>query len=80
MLTRGVRWRLWLDQHYFSFMNDGLDNDALGDGLAEIWQLARLRVLTLAERQQGVVLCLKRTLWMAAVLWCLTAIVIFWGH
>lgn len=62
-------WRLWLDQRYFSLMNDGVGNDALGGGLAEVWQLTRLRSLTLAERQQGAVRCLKRTLWMALILW-----------
>lgn len=73
-------WRLWLDQCYFSALQAGMTNEALGQALANIWQRPRLHMLTLAQRQQGALRCLKRSLLMAAGLWVITAGALWWGY
>ncbi|BBG31063.1 hypothetical protein [Zymobacter palmae] len=72
-------WRLWLDQQYFSVMREGtLEGEAFGAELAEMWQRPRLRSLSLAERRQGALCWLKRTLVLVGVLWVVAAAALWW--
>lgn len=79
-------WRLWLDQHYFMALLDGIDslegasNDALGSALADLWQRPRLQHLSLIERQRGALRWFKRTLILAAGLWLVAAAILWWAH
>ncbi|WP_156292511.1 hypothetical protein [Serratia oryzae] len=63
-------WRLWLDAGYFARFSEA-DNQRAGDALALIWQREKLAHLSFAERQQGAVRQLKRTILITALLWVL---------
>lgn len=71
-------WRLWLDEHYFRFITPQ-NNTLAGEILHVIWQREKLQRLTLADRQQGALRLLRRTLWSVAILWGGWIISVVWG-
>lgn len=71
-------WRLWLDQQYVRLLLEGMAHDTFGSGLTSVWRRERLRSLSMAQRQQGALRYLKRTLLMTASLWALAALSLLW--
>ncbi|VUS54713.1 hypothetical protein [Klebsiella spallanzanii] len=61
-------WRIWLDARYFTLITQE-NNDQAGEALFFIWRRARLRELTLTERQQGALKQLRLTLVAVAATW-----------
>ncbi|KFK97689.1 MULTISPECIES: hypothetical protein [unclassified Serratia (in: enterobacteria)] len=61
-------WRLWLDAGYLARFN-AAQNQQAGAALALIWQRERLTQLSLAERQQGALQQLRRTILVTLLLW-----------
>lgn len=61
-------WRIWLDARYFMLITQE-NNDRAGEALFFIWRRARLRELTLTERQQGALKQLRYTLVAVAATW-----------